>query len=666
MFALHPPPGQQRLPTFHHQRRLPRLPVPPIRQTLDKYLKSLEPLLEEGELNGQGNKLEESQKRVAWAVDFENGIGRELQERLIDVDRSSENNWLDDNFWIKKAYHEWRAPLMVHSNWWLLFHTDATIPLSVAENPPSPGQFGEWQLKRAAWLTARFLDFKAKVDQQEIHPDSSRTGPFDMYQYTRVFNLSRIPKPGCDMLSHKPALKDPGARSIMVMAKDWVYMVEVLDRDGGIVGIGEIEKRLGDLMADVENRVRKGEKAEPVCILSSDDRDVWANNREYLLTLSPVINRKAFTLMENSLFALCLDMHTIPTPSSSNFVPAPIEAHVRSIATGPDGLNRWYDKTLTVIVESSGRAGMMGEHSPCDALIPSIVVDYAIAEPIDLGAFTQNLESAEEGDVIFDADTTTGPKTRGWERVEFELDDKMRKEIQEATIRAKATVDDSDASQLWFDEYGADWIKKTAKQSPDAYIQMALQLAFYKDQGFFSATYETASTRLFAHGRTDVIRTYTTNSRTFVRAMLDPSASAEARYKALSTAIFSHNAYTREASTGKGIDRHLMGLRLMLRDKEGEGVKLFEDPLFAKSQEWKLSTSGLSEGTRFHGTGFGTVWPDGYGTNYLAGGDLIKFGVESKICAPNTNTQRFKRHLVDSLREMKQVCEEGAALPAKL
>jgi carnitine O-acetyltransferase len=56
-----------------------------------------------------------------------------------------------------------------------------------------------------------------------------------------------------------------------------------------------------------------------------------------------------------------------------------------------------------------------------------------------------------------------------------------------------------------------------------------------------------------------------------------------------------------------------MGLRLLLRD--GEKHELFDDELFSKSQEWVLSTSGLSAGDRFFGTGFGTIWPEGYGIN---------------------------------------------------
>lgn len=44
-----------------------------------------------------------------------------------------------------------------------------------------------------------------------------------------------------------------------------------------------------------------------------------------------------------------------------------------------------------------------------------------------------------------------------------------------------------------------------------------------------------------------------------------------------------------------------MGLRLLMR--EGESHPLFEDPLFGESQSWILSTSGLSAGDRFYGTG---------------------------------------------------------------
>ena len=89
------------------------------------------------------------------------------------------------------------------------------------------------------------------------------------------------------------------------------------------------------------------------------------------------------------------------------------------------------------------------------------------------------------------------------------------------------------------------------------------------------------------------------------------------RFRLLHQAISSHCLRTREAMTGQGIDRHLLGLRLLLRPLNGESSALFEDELFERSSRWKLSTSGLSAGLLFKGTGFGAVYEDGYGINCM-------------------------------------------------
>jgi hypothetical protein len=89
------------------------------------------------------------------------------------------------------------------------------------------------------------------------------------------------------------------------------------------------------------------------------------------------------------------------------------------------------------------------------------------------------------------------------------------------------------------------------------------------------------------------------------------------RYKCLQAAITTHARLTREAATGRGIDRHLLGLRLLMRPINGEHSPFFEDELFERSARWKLSTSGLSAGHLFKGTGFGAVYDDGYGINCM-------------------------------------------------
>lgn len=216
---------------------------------------------------------------------------------------------------------------------------------------------------------------------------------------------------------------------------------------------------------------------------------------------------------------------------------------------------------------------------------------------------------------------------------------------------------------LWFDEYGAEWMKKVGKQSPDAFIQMALQLAYATIAGRQTATYETASTRLYKRGRTDVIRSFSSEAYAFVKAVRDGKPSKEV-YELLSKATQAHNAQTRASSTGAGIDRHLTGLRLVYNnsvDESSGGMpSLLSDPLFAESQTWKLSTSGLSAGDRFAGTGFGCGYEDGYGINYLAGASLLKFGIESKHSGKETSTTEFAKQVVEALRFMRGVCEREA------
>jgi carnitine O-acetyltransferase len=59
---------------------------------------------------------------------------------------------------------------------------------------------------------------------------------------------------------------------------------------------------------------------------------------------------------------------------------------------------------------------------------------------------------------------------------------------------------------------------------------MALQLAYHKTHNAPVATYETASTRLFLHGRTDVIRTLSEDSWKWVQAMREGGHDVSSRH----------------------------------------------------------------------------------------------------------------------------------------
>ena len=109
---------------------------------------------------------------------------------------------------------------------------------------------------------------------------------------------------------------------------------------------------------------------------------------------------------------------------------------------------------------------------------------------------------------------------------------------------------------------------------------------------------------------------------------------------------------------GKGVDRHIMGLKLCL--KPGESHPLFAHPAVVKSTYFRLSTSSLSTGELYNGTGFGCMVPDGYGINYCIGPKVIKMGMESKKSCRETSTARMKAQIVRAFDDMRTVLEQAA------
>ncbi|EJD06449.1 carnitine acetyltransferase [Fomitiporia mediterranea MF3/22] len=653
--ALNSGPNVSSTSSASSARPLPRLPVPRLRSTLDRYLESLEPFLLEDEARGGASFKDAMRARVNMINEFERGLGRTLQERLLELDKKSLYNWLDDNFWLKKAYLECRAPLLINSNWWLAYKDDRTVPESVQKGVDAGdvrAGITSWQIRRAAWLLSRTLQFRERIESQELHPDTTHTGKWMRHTVPRMFNVCRIPRPVCDRLSHSQP-SAPSKNKVMVMLHDWIYVVDVYDGGNTNIGHIELEKRIRDIVLDADRRLASGERALPIGVLTSDNRDNWTQNYTYISQLSPT-NRETLQTIEDCTMAVSLDHYTYETRDPH---PSELKSHLHNIRSGMNARNRWFDKGITLIVERNARAGMMGEHSPVDALVPSIVADYSLAADMESDVDWPPLQS-------FDAAKSENEEPRRWQQLGWVVDERLIKECKEAEERAKVLINDSDDDVMWFTEYGTDWIKNNALLPPDAFIQMVMQLAWYRTRGSFTATYETVLTRLFQHGRTETIRTLTTDSRNFVLAMCNPTTSTEDRLRLLRQAVKTHALLTKAAATGKGIDRHLLGLRLLMKD--GESSPLFDDELFTRSQEWKLSTSGLSAGTYFRGTGFGAPYHDGYGVNYLAGPDVIKFGIESKFSCKDTSTETFKHAISSALLDMRALLQLDVSIAPKI
>uniref|UniRef100_A0A914VYU8 Choline/carnitine acyltransferase domain-containing protein n=1 Tax=Plectus sambesii TaxID=2011161 RepID=A0A914VYU8_9BILA len=214
-------------------------------------------------------------------------------------------------------------------------------------------------------------------------------------------------------------------------------------------------------------------------------------------------------------------------------------------------------------------------------------------------------------------------------------------------------------------EFGKGIIKKL-KVSPDAFMQMTLQLAYYRNQGKFCLTYEASMTRLYREGRTETVRSCTSESCDFVRSMVDPEQTREERSRLLRIACERHQDMYRDAMCGKGIDRHLFALYVVQKYLEEDSPflkKIFPPTYLLSTSQTPLNqceeeAKTLNAEQKLHflsaGGGFGPVADKGYGISYvIAGEDQISFHISSKRSADNTSSKGFRDDLEKSLREMR-------------
>lgn len=252
-------------------------------------------------------------------------------------------------------------------------------------------------------------------------------------------------------------------------------------------------------------------------------------------------------------------------------------------------------------------------------------------------------------------------------RLQWELSEEATKELEESYERAKALIADLDQQLLPFDTFGKGFIKK-CKVSPDAYIQMALQLAYYRDAGHFAQTYESSMTRLYREGRTETVRPVSLDSCAFVRAMDNPEVAVKERVKLLRAAAETHVERYRRSMSGEGVDRHLFSLYVV---SVWRGVKS-EFLNEALSAPWKLSTSQTpmqqtadwdyrnNPEKMSAGGGFGPVNDDGYGVSYIIAGETkIMFHITSKHSSKETDALRFARHVKKAMCDIRDMMIEG-------
>ncbi|KJZ78122.1 hypothetical protein HIM_02759 [Hirsutella minnesotensis 3608] len=591
---------QSKGPMLRFQESLPRLPVPTLEETSKRYLKSLHPLLNQVE-------YEASKKAVAEFIK-PGAIGTKLQERLVAKrDDLAVKNWIYE-WWNDAAYLSYRDPVVPYSSYFYSHRDDRR------RRDPA---------KRAAAITSAVLEFKKLVDGGALEPEYMKKLPICMDSYKWMFNASRVAARPAD---YPVKFSSDEHKHIIVIRKNQFFKV-AHEIGGKQLSASEFEFQFRRIY-EVAQRV------PAVGILTSENRDVWADARNVLLEASDK-NKAALKEIESASFVVCLD----------DAAPVTLEERAHQYWHG-DGANRWYDKPLQFIVNDNGTSGFMGEHSMMDGTPTHRLNDYVnyliFGNKIDLSETTVRSDLPE-------------PQT-----VQFEISPQVSAEIDRATKDFNHVIGLHELAVQAYQGYGKGLIKQF-KCSPDAYVQMIIQLAYFKMYGKNRPTYESATTRRFQLGRTETCRTVSDESVAWCTAACDPSVDDATKASLFRNAVNAHIEYISAASDGKGVDRHLFGLKKLLKSEE-EIPSIYKDPAYGYSSSWYLSTSQLSS-EYFNGYGWSQVIDGGFGIAYMINENSINFNIVSKRLGSN----RMSYFLNEAANEMRDFLSHTLAQPkAKL
>ncbi|ODN89753.1 carnitine O-acetyltransferase [Cryptococcus wingfieldii CBS 7118] len=594
-------------PLYASQASIPHLPVPTLSSTLHKYIESLPPLLSPEEL-AKSEKAVNKFLHSDQAKKLQQGLERRAAEK---------ESWLSE-WWNEGAYMGYRGRIIPNVNY---FYT----------HKRGLGQ-GKGQTERAAELIRATVEFKKLVDSEALEPEKTKAGPLCSASYVNLFNSARQPTKPSDL----PKSFGPDNHHIVVLRNNRYFKVDTKGR-----GKKELQEAFEKVIKIADQKEGSG-----LGILTADDRDLWTETRDHVISMSTA-NKKSIETIDSSILLLSLD--SAPPASAVGD-----DARAWSLWAGGNdefggnqgkGFNRWFDKH-EIIVDSAGESGFNGEHSMLDGTPTLRLNEFMLASlanqkiPLELPEGERNSASMPEP-----------------EEVVFELDAKTKQIVEESKKGFSEEMARQNLSMVTFNGYGKNFIK-TLKTSPDAYSQLTTHLAFYRLFNRSPTTYESCQTRKFLYGRTEVIRATSSEAQAWVKSMLDGKKSDGERRLLWDKAVGRHVQYAKWAADGQGVDRHLYGLKKLV--KEGEEMpEIFTDPAYAKSSNWELSTSNL--GSAFlDGWGYGEVVPEGYGVSYSVGDNDMKWGVTTM--RKDVDAKKFGQALQDAAKEVGEMMERSKKL----
>lgn len=631
---------QSKVPTYKFQKSLPRLKIPKLEKSCNRYLAALEPVFcKDPNLNQAKDK----------AIQFRDGPGKELHAALLQYDKTVKHTSYINDFWFD-MYLSSRVPLPLNYN-----------PFLAWRDAPTPKQND--QVVRATNFLISATRFKRSLEENLLEPEifhmnpkktakstfykdvmamtpqaiatyvsfAFKAFPLDMSQYKNLFNSTRIPRKGKDEIFKS----DPKTnRHVLVIKNGQLYTFDILDQNGNLNTPEYIYANLHH----IANQPKPDPGFMSITELTTSERNFWAAEREHLVNLSEK-NKKNLSRLDSAVFALCLDDATFEqhqeVEGAHNFLHG-------SNSKGP--LNRWFDKSFSLIITKDGHASINFEHSWGDGV--------AI-----LRFFNDTYYDSTKNPQILEPISKPETFSISVNKLDFDIDSRLKDSIATSRKKHFEATEKLELGAVRYDKLDREYFKKN-KLSPDAMSQLGFQLAFKKVYDTTPVTYESCSTAAFRGGRTETVRPCTNETNIAANAILEnkkkSNHSKDQLKDLLQKSSQKHYQLCKEASMGDGFDRHLFAMKEIALRTQRNLPELYSDPIYLQSQHYTLSTSTLY-GECFSGGGFAPVVLDGFGLGY--GYVEENFGVLVSSYKGGRNNGDFVHALVESFDDLRKIVE---------
>eukprot|EP00064_Thunnus_orientalis_P008448 superscaffoldBa00001002_g8471 len=440
-----------------------------------------------------------------------------------------------------------------------------------------------------------------------------RGKPLCMELYPLLFSSCRIPGPKHDYIAHHGSSRHSPTH-ITVVRNYQFFQLEVYNSDGSRMTESQIHSQL---------------------LRISEHRHTWG--QAYNRLLKDKLNRESVRVIEKGLFSLCLDSPVMRI-SDEKYASRKAAQILHGGGTFSNSGNRWFDKTLQFVVGEDGSWGLLYEPATAEGPPIATLLDHILE-------YCNNPDPKR-------APLVPLPMPK---KLYFHIDREIKRDIEHAKQNLDILINDLDVNVFNFKRFGKE-LPKQHKLSPNSFIQVALQLAYYRVHNEVCPSCDIATLRMFRGGRTEYIRSPTNQTLNFIRAFDDPTVSREAKLQLLREAVDAYTALTNQALKGHGIDCHLLGLKLQAIEEGLSIPKVFMDTAYGLATHWKLRTGQVPANTDSVMC-FGPLVPDGYAICYNPQADHVHFSITAFNCCEETHAETLALTLKDTLCQLQELLQ---------